>query len=81
MGNLLKGEAAMKRIKEKLEIRVEYLPNDYLEDGDDWELYISVNEDNAGPHNITPFGKSLKGLTVNELVQYIKEAIEEELFE
>ena len=34
MGNLLKGEAAMKRIKEKLEIRVEYLPNDYLEDGE-----------------------------------------------
>ena len=69
----------MKRIKEKLNIEVEYLPNDYLEDGDDWELRISVNEDNAGPHN-TPFGKSLKDLTVNELVQYIKEAIEEELF-
>lgn len=71
----------MKRIKEKLEIRVEYLPNNYLEDGDDWELSISVNEDNAGPHNLTPFGKSLKDLTVNELVQHIKEAIEEEIFD
>ena len=30
--------------------------------------------------NLVPFGKSLKDLTVNELVQYIKEAIEEELF-
>ena len=70
----------MKRIKEKLEIKVEYLPNDYFDDGDDWELHISVNEDNAGPHNLVPFGKSLKDLTVNELVQYIKEAIEEELF-
>lgn len=70
----------MKRIKEKLEIRVEYLPNNCFEDGDDWELHISVNEDNAGPHNLVPFGKSLKDLTVNELVQYIKEAIEEELF-
>lgn len=67
----------MKRIKEKLEIRVEYLPNDYLEDGDDWELHISVNEDNAGQHNLVPFGKSLKDLTVNELVQYIKEAIKD----
>ncbi len=71
----------MKRIKEKLEIRVEYLPNDYLDDGDDWELHISVNEDNTGPHNLVPFGKSLKDLTVNELVQYIKEAIEEEIFQ
>ena len=70
----------MKRIKEKLEIKVEYLPNDYFDDGDDWELHISVNEDNAGPHNPVPLGKSLKDLTVNELVQYIKEAIEEELF-
>lgn len=70
----------MKRIKEKLEIKVEYLPNDYFDDGDDWELHISVNEDNAGSHNLVPFGKSLKDLTVNELVQYIKEAIEEELF-
>ena len=70
----------MKRIKEKLEIKVEYLPNYYFDDGDDWELHISVNEDNAGPHNLVPFGKSLKDLTVNELVQYIKEAIEEELF-
>lgn len=70
----------MKQITEELHIRVDYIPNDYLDDGDDWELRISVNEDNAGPHNLTPFGKSLKDLTVNELVQYIKEAIEEELF-
>ena len=70
----------MKRIKEKLEIKVEYLPNDYFDDGDDWELHISVNEDNAGPHNLVPFGKSVKDLTVNELVQYIKEAIEQELY-
>lgn len=71
----------MKRIKEELHIRVDYYPNDHLEDGDDWELHISVNEDNAGPHNLTPFGKSLKDLTVNELVKEIKEAIEEEMFE
>lgn len=71
----------MKRIKEELHVKVVYLPNNYLEDGDDWELQISINEDNAGTYNITPFGKSLKDLTVNELVQYIKEAIEEELFE
>lgn len=71
----------MKRIKEKLHITVDYLPNNHFEDGDDWELRISVNEDNAGPSNITPFGKSLKDLTVNELVKEIKDAIEEELFE
>lgn len=70
----------MKRIKEELHIRVDYYPNGYVEDGDDWELHISVNDDNAGQHNLTPFGKSLKDLTVNELVKEIKEAIEEEIF-
>lgn len=70
----------MKRIKNKLEIKVEYLPNDYLDDGDCWELNISVNEDNAGTHNITPFGKNQKDLTVNELLKNIKDAIEEEIF-
>lgn len=70
----------MKRIKQKLHVKVDYLPYNYLEDGDDWELQISVNEDKSGPYNLTPFGKSLKDLTVNELVQYIKDVIEEEIF-
>lgn len=70
----------MKRIKEELHVKVDYLPNNYLDDGDDWELYISVNDDGKGPHNITPFGKSQKDLTVNELLKEIKDAIEEEIF-
>ena len=35
----------MKQITEELHIRVDYIPNDYLDDGDDWELHISVNDD------------------------------------
>lgn len=68
-----------KRLTEPLHITVDYIPNDYFNDGDDWILHISVNDDNAGQHNLTPFG-SLKDLTVNELVKEIKEAIEEKIF-
>lgn len=71
----------MKRIKEELHVKVDYLPNNHHGDDDDWELHISVNNDDTGPHNITPFGKSQKDLTVNELLKEIKDAIEEELFE
>lgn len=70
----------MKQITEELHIRVDYIPNDYYGDGDDWGLHISVNEDNAGPHNLVPFGKRLRNLTVSDIVRYVKEAIEEELF-
>ncbi len=70
----------MKQITEELHIRVDYFPNDYLDDGDDWELHISINDDCAGPHNLVPFGKRLRNLTVSDVVREIKEAIEEELF-
>lgn len=69
----------MKRIKERLHIEVDYIPNGHFEDGDDWELCISVNDD-KNTHTITPFGKSMKDLTVNELVKEIKDIIEEEMF-
>lgn len=71
----------MKQIDEPLHITVDYIPNDYFEDGDDWELYISINEDCAGPHNLIPFGKRLRNLTVNDIAKSIKEAIDEELFD
>ena len=71
----------MKQITEELHIRVDYIPNDYLDDGDDWELHISVNDDCVGPHNLMPFGKRLRDLTVSDIVKSIKEAIEEELFD
>ena len=78
-------EAKMKakRIKEQLHIVVDYCPNDYIKNGDDWELHISVSiNDNAGEqHNLTPFGIRLKDLTVNELVKEIKDVIEEEYFD
>lgn len=70
----------MKQITEELHIRVDYFPNDYIDDGDDWELRISINDDCAGPHNLVPFGKRLRNLTVSDVVKEIKEAIEEELF-
>lgn len=70
----------MKQITEPLRITVEYTPNDYFDDGDDWELHISINEDCTGPHNLVPFGKRLRNLTVSDIVNLIKEAIEEELF-
>lgn len=71
----------MKQITEPLRITVEYIPNDYLEDGDDWELHISINDDCTGPHNLMPFGKRLRNLTVSDIVKSIKEAIDEELFD
>lgn len=71
----------MKQITEPLRITVEYIPNDYLDDGDDWELRISVNDDCTGPHNLMPLGKRLRNLTVSDIVKSIKEAIDEELFD
>ena len=71
----------MKQITEPLCITVEYIPNDYLDDGDDWELRISVNDDCTGPHNLMPFGKRLRNLTVSDIVKSIKDAIDEELFD
>lgn len=70
----------MKRIKEELHIKVDYLPNGHFEIDDDWELKISVNDNCACDAAIRPFGKSMKNLTVNELVKEIKDKIEEEVF-
>ena len=71
----------MKQLTEELHIRVDYIPNDYLEAGDDWELRISINEDCVGPHNLMPFGKRMRNLTVSDIVKEVKDAIEEELFD
>ncbi|MCM1437773.1 MAG: hypothetical protein NC131_00985 [Roseburia sp.] len=67
------------RITEKLHIEVEYLPNGYIERYDEWELHISVNDDLRGNHYLTPSACYLKDLTLNEILQEIKQAVQEEL--
>ena len=71
----------MKRMTEKLHITIDYIPNDNYEQGDDWELSISVNDDTTGRHNFTPFGVRLKDLTLRQILERVKESVEEELFE
>lgn len=70
-----------KRITEPLHMTIDYIPNDYFDDGDDWELHISVNEDNSGQHNLVPFTERLPDLTVEDVLNSIEEAINDELFD
>lgn len=69
----MKGESAMKRIRDKLKIVIDYTPND---DGDDWELRVNVNGDGLG---VVPFGCSSPDLTLNQILKGTKEILEEVL--
>ena len=68
----------MKQVNKSLHIVVDYKPKS-IEDG--WELKISVNDNFAGEFTIVPYLDSYRDLTVAQIVEYIKEQIEEELFE
>lgn len=68
----------MKQVKKPLHVVVDYKPKSE-EDG--WELQISVNDNFAGEFTIVPYLWSYRDLTVVQIVQYIKEQIEEELSE
>ena len=63
----------MKRIRDKLHIEIDYTPND---DGDDWELNVTVNGEGQG---LVPFGCSLPDLTLNRILDETKEIVEESL--
>lgn len=63
----------MKRIRDKLHIEIDYTPND---DGDDWELNVTVNEEGRC---LIPFGCSLPDLTLNRILDETKEIVEEVL--
>lgn len=64
----------MKRIKDKLTVLVEYNPNT---EEDDYELSITVN--GGDTHTLTAFGCRLADMTLNEILQDVKEVIKEEL--
>ena len=64
-----------KRITEKIRVNVVYIPKGYLDEYDDYELIITINNDS---HTITPYGPSAqKDMTVNEILQEVKELLSE----
>ena len=65
----------MKQVTKPLHIVVDYKPKS-TEDG--WKLQISVNDNFAGEFTIVPLVPE-RDLTVAQIVQYIKEQINEEL--
>ena len=67
-----------KRITERLDIRITYKPNGYLDEYDDYELLVTIKDE---VHRITPFEKQLKDMTIAELCKEVKEVLYEALGE
>lgn len=68
----------MKQVKKPLHVVVDYKPKS---EEDEWKLQISVNDNFAGEFTIVPYLWSYRDLSVAQIVEYIKEQIEEELSE
>lgn len=66
-----------KRIKEKLHIEIDYVPNDYI-NKEDWELNIFLNGNKI--NTISNFSLIKKDLCFNEIFEEAKTSVKNELW-
>lgn len=72
----MKYKHGYKRITERLDIKITYKPNGYLDQYDDYELSVTVKDET---YTITPFGKQLSDMTAKQLLAEVKDVLEEVL--